>query len=250
VQTPPQAPDPQAPEPRERNPQAPDRPPATPRAHRAAVAGLVSAAVLATLITWAVISEGQAVLSFDQRLTELVRGWADPLGWPVEVAHAIGMATAPLPSTVVTVIAVVTLVAIHRPAAALLVAMCGLLGVTVAETLKSLVGRLRPPGAEQYEPDVLRSYPSGHAMAGIYVYLFIGIVLVLLGRALGRSWLVAAGWALVGFGPLIGVSRLVLGVHWPSDVVGGWALAATVVLALSLLFWHPVARGWASAEDN
>ena len=166
----------------------------------------------------------------------------------MEVAHAIGMATAPLPSTVVTVLAVVTLVAMHRRAAALLVALCGLLGVAVAETLKSLVGRPRPPGAEQYEPDVLRSYPSGHAMAGIYLYLVIGIVLVLLGRALGRSWLVTGGWGLVGFGPLLGVSRLVLGAHWPSDVVGGWALAATVVLAVSLLLWHPLARGWSSPE--
>ena len=43
---------------------------------------------------------------------------------------------------------------------------------------------------------------------------------------------------------VIGVSRLVLGVHWPSDVLAGWAFGSTVMLAAAVLLWRPLDAGW------
>ena len=82
------------------------------------------------------------------------------------------------------------------------------------------------------------SFPSGHATDSTAFYLALALILALfvLRRPLARVLAVAAGLA-VPFS--VGLSRLVLGVHWPSDVLAGWALGTTaalvVVMSVSLL---------------
>lgn len=77
------------------------------------------------------------------------------------------------------------------------------------------------------------SFPSGHAAASA---LLAGALIWLAGRAglTGVPRLVL-GVVLLGWAFLVGVSRLYLGVHWVSDVVGSWLLAAAWVCALPLL---------------
>ena len=214
-------------------------------AHTRAVVGLVAAGLVAALLTWAVATESSTLARFDEALTDFTRGWADPLGWPVDVAHVIGIITSPLFSALAASVLVVTLWLTQHRAAAGLMALSGLAGVT-SETVKMLMGRGRPPGAEQFESDLDKSFPSGHAMEGIYLYMAAGLVLIHLGRAQGRG----AGWSVVGrilfvvIGPFIGLSRLVLGVHWPSDVIAGWAFGSVVLLASALILWGPLDRGW------
>ena len=205
---------------------------------------LVGAAVVAALLTLgeAVASPGPATL--DDAVARFTRQWADQLGWPVQAAHALGRATAPGPATLTAIVAVVVLARLGWRAAALLVAVSGLAGVVVAEVVKRTVARERPPGAEQYQDDLWRSFPSGHAMAGIYVYLLIGMVLVQLGRRSGHGTALRAGWALAVLGPTIGLSRLVLGVHWPTDVLAGWAYGSVVALGCSLALGARLDQGW------
>jgi undecaprenyl-diphosphatase len=212
--------------------------------HRAVV-GLVVAAATAALLTWAVTSGGAVLAGFDDAVTTFTRGWADRLGWPVEVANVVGEVTAPVRSALVGVVLVVILLLVRQPAAAGWIAASGIAGVLTSEAVKYAVGRERPPGAEQYEPDMFKSFPSGHAMVGIYLYLVAGLVLVHIGRARERRWVVGLGGVLVAMGPLIGLTRLVLGVHWPSDLIAGWAFGSTVALASALLLWWPLHRGWA-----
>lgn len=213
-------------------------------ARRRAVVGLVVAATTAALLTWAVTSGGAVLAGFDEAVTEFTRGWADRLDWPVEVARVIGEVTAPVRSAAAGVVLFVVLLLVRQPVAAGWIALSGIAGVLTSEAVKYAVGRQRPPGAEQYEPDMLKSFPSGHAMVGIYLYLVAGLVLVHLGRARGHRWVTGVGWVLVAIGPLIGLSRLVLGVHWPSDLLAGWAFGSTVALASALLLWWPLDRGW------
>lgn len=78
------------------------------------------------------------------------------------------------------------------------------------------------------------SFPSGHSANAMLVY--VGLALLAFDRGdRWRPWAVGAG-LLLAF--LIGISRPMLGVHWPSDVVGGWTFGAFwLLLVLGLAEW-------------
>jgi undecaprenyl-diphosphatase len=90
--------------------------------------------------------------------------------------------------------------------------------------LKSLVGRLRPVVAHPIAYGTGDSFPSGHALGSIVCYG--AILLVFLPAARGR-WRPAFITVITAVVVLIGVSRLLLGVHFLSDVIGAWALGIT-----------------------
>lgn len=83
------------------------------------------------------------------------------------------------------------------------------------------------------------SFPSGHAMGGMAFFLALHL---LLWRTLPRRWrwLGVVGLALA---VLIGVSRPYLQVHYPSDIVAGWAFGSAWVLAVDLWASRPQRRG-------
>jgi undecaprenyl-diphosphatase len=90
--------------------------------------------------------------------------------------------------------------------------------------LKSLVGRLRPVVAHPIAYGTGDSFPSGHALGSIVCYG--AILLVFLPAARGR-WRPAFITVITALVVLIGISRLLLGVHFLSDVIGAWALGIT-----------------------
>jgi undecaprenyl-diphosphatase len=97
---------------------------------------------------------------------------------------------------------------------------------------KQLVGRPRPSVALRLLPESDASFPSGHATdsTAFFVALALVVAIVLLRRPLARAAAVVAGAVLPG---AIGISRLVLGVHWPTDVIAGWALGLLVALVVT-----------------
>jgi membrane-associated phospholipid phosphatase len=99
--------------------------------------------------------------------------------------------------------------------------------------LKDLVGRVRPAfenGGLSYGG---LSFPSGHS-SGIATLVTVALVLFWPRlSAPARRWAVAGGVALV---VLVGLTRMWLGVHFLSDVVGGWALGVAWTLVLALAF--------------
>ncbi|GAA2013090.1 phosphatase PAP2 family protein [Nakamurella flavida] len=108
---------------------------------------------------------------------------------------------------------------------AVVTAGAGLL-VTVS---KPIVGRVRPPEGFRLVTETNQSFPSGHALASVAVLGVLAIVFLPRLSSAGRR---AAGWALVAAAVLaIGASRLYLGVHWPTDVAGGWLTGAGWLLA-------------------
>jgi membrane-associated phospholipid phosphatase len=104
--------------------------------------------------------------------------------------------------------------------------LVGLATWSLMELTKAAVGRPRPILWPRLVEVSGFSFPSGHALAGMSLYPLLGWI-ALRSRP-GWQWAGFAGGVLVGL--FIGVGRLYLGVHWPSDVVVGWALG----LALSV----------------
>src|SRR5712691_5697555 len=90
--------------------------------------------------------------------------------------------------------------------------------------LKSLVGRLRPMVAHPVAHGAGNSFPSGHSLGSIICYGAIFLVFLPAMRGRWRRAFIAGISTLVA---LIGISRILLGVHYISDVLGGWALGIT-----------------------
>ena len=120
------------------------------------------------------------------------------------------------------------LIYIRRRAEALWLAG-SIIGASLANTcLKSLLHRPRPELVAHLAAVSNTSFPSGHAMISAAVYLTIGAMLAeTQPRRLARIFLMSFAAILV---PLIGCSRVYLGVHWPSDVLAGWLLGAVWAL--------------------
>ena len=96
--------------------------------------------------------------------------------------------------------------------------------------LKSMLHRPRPELVPHLANVSNASFPSGHAMISAAIYLTIGAMLAeTQPRRSARIFLMAFAGVLV---LLIGVSRIYLGVHWPSDVLAGWTLGAVWALAV------------------
>ena len=201
------------------------------------VAGILSFLAL-LVVTALVVTDNSMVLDADEWTNSTVNDWARSAGWPVEVSAWIGTAAGVKLSVLYSVIAVVGFALARRNRWAVLVAGAGIAGVTIVEVFKISISRARPPGADLYASDLDKSFPSGHTAAGIYLYVCLAVLLILLANYHNWPLLRGIGIALFGFGILIGVSRIVLGVHWLSDVLGGW-LIGTATLLVALALTHP-----------
>ena len=143
--------------------------------------------------------------------------------------------------TVGTLVAAVFLIrkaGSFKPAVFLMAAVFG--GQAVKTLVKLILHRPRPVGQLTYESTY--SFPSGHAVAA--VTLFGGLALLISRRNVSwgaKTWTWAAAIALIF---LIGVSRIYLGAHYPSDVIGGVVLGVVLlaVSAAALTVWEELGR--------
>jgi len=121
-----------------------------------------------------------------------------------------------------------------RPLVMLAVAFLGAAGLY--DIVKPAVGRARPASALQVGgPDVGRAFPSGHATQSISFYGMLAVVLIIRYAPRHRV-LIAMGAALITI--VVGASRLYLGVHWLTDVLGGYTLGLAwlaVVMVTTIL---------------
>ncbi|MFE7815303.1 phosphatase PAP2 family protein [Streptomyces sp. NPDC057433] len=97
----------------------------------------------------------------------------------------------------------------------------------VQQVLKAVVGRARPVWPDPVDSAHYAAFPSGHAMTAVVTF---GLLLWLLHRhGVGRTlWVWAVALAALSVGG-VGLTRVWLGVHWPTDVLGGWLLGLVVV---------------------
>lgn len=122
-----------------------------------------------------------------------------------------------------TVAATGFLVLSHQYRAALFLCATVGSGAGFAYILKRIFGSLRPhhaPG-EMIEAALNTSFPSGHAMLAALLY---GSLAALVPLVAPRNRLISsyAATLAIGLAGAVGLSRLALGLHWPSDVLAGW----------------------------
>ena len=111
----------------------------------------------------------------------------------------------------------------------------GIVGNTLLSAgLKQFFGRDRPVFENPLVNEPYFSFPSGHSMTSVLLY---GLLAYICSREMLRHkphrYIVI--WALTFLGVLIGTSRLVLGAHFPSDVLAGWSVASAWLAILVLL---------------
>jgi len=135
------------------------------------------------------------------------------------------------PLTIIMLVALAALLALHDRWGAIHLAAAGAgTGIGEAAT-KSLLERARPTEVVHLVQVTGYSYPSGHTLAAAALYLTMAILGArhLRGRA-SKALLIAGSFALI---VMVGLSRVYLGVHYPSDVLSGFSLGVAWALLVS-----------------
>ncbi len=130
--------------------------------------------------------------------------------------------------TLVSILAIAILVMKKRRLQASIFAVTVLAGQALAEVIKAIAARPRPDIVTRFDIVYSSSFPSGHSTMAPVVYLTLAVIL-----AAGeprRDVRVLVFACAVALTLAVGVSRVYLGVHWPTDVLAGWALGGAIAL--------------------
>jgi len=197
---------------------------------------LIGAALFAFFRIASEVSEGDT-MALDRAILTGLRAPADP-------ALPIGPKWLPEAMTNITAFGSVTglvlvcaaviffLLLSGRARTALFVFAATFAGIGLAALLKLAYSRPRPTLVPHLVDVTSSSFPSGHAADSAIVYLTLAALLARTVREPAlRAYIIGAAILLT---LLIGLSRVYLGVHWPSDVVAGWTIGAAWALACSL----------------
>ncbi len=209
--------------------------------------------VLLLLLAWGFTALAGEVLEgdtqkFDERMLEALRrpdNRAVPIGpaWLQGAALDITALGSPfvLGLAVLSISGFLLLQQSYRAALFVFLASSG--GTVLNTLLKNEFSRTRPTIVPHLREVMTPSFPSGHALTSAAVYLTLGALLMRLSkRRLTKFYCIAIAMLITG---LVGVSRVYLGVHYPTDVLAGWLIG----LSWALLCWLiertlEKGRGW------
>lgn len=186
------------------------------RPHHVAIPAAILAAVWLTMLT---VGAGPV----DGRLLAALYAGANPV--LATIARGFTLFGEPEVVVGVSVLMAAWLAYMHHWRRATAVFFVTLIGRALVTAQKYGIERLRPEEREHLVIVTNPSFPSGHAAGSMIVYLTLALVL-----ASGTKWKWPAIAAALALSFAVGISRNMLGVHWPSDVVGGWAFGLLWVL--------------------
>lgn len=204
------------------------------------------ALMLAAAATWGFVELADEVIEgetagIDERLLLAFRDADDPsepIGpvWVEEMARDFTGLGGHGVLTFLTLASAGFLALQRRPRLALYVIAAVATGVALSMLLKAGFSRPRPDLVPHGQTVYTSSFPSGHSMSSAIAFLTLGTLLAAAQTtALLRGYLIVLALLLTG---AVGVTRVYLGVHWPTDVLGGWTAGA----AWALLCWAAARR--------
>jgi undecaprenyl-diphosphatase len=196
------------------------------------IVSLVVVVVLGLALQQAFVHNGPT--PFDAHVTRwFVDHRSDTLTSLMRVATWLGSSWVIVPLAVV----VVTFLALRYPAVLAVYLALAVAGASLLSVLtKHIISRDRPPEPVHLAHITTSSFPSGHATQAAATYLALAVIATCLVRPTKTRALIWTATTLVI--ALVGVSRVYLGVHWATDVLGGWLLGALWVAGLTLSM-HP-----------
>lgn len=191
------------------------------------IAGVLIAGGVLIFLILACIIHSNPSPDFDRAIVLSFRNPADlhdPIGplW-LEVAArdmtALG-GTAFLLFLTLTIVGFLWIMGQPRAMALVLIATIG--GTLLNSLLKGFFARPRPDFVPHLQHAYLASFPSGHSLMSAVVYLTLASMLI---RLVNTFWLKAYLLIIAGLMTfLVGISRVYLGVHYPTDVLAGWGI--------------------------
>jgi len=188
--------------------------------------------------TWAFIhlldevDEGETQ-KFDQAgINFAVRFHGEKYRWLEEIGRDLTALGGVVPLTLMTVFVVGYLLIVRKYGAMWLVLAAVVGGMLISGTMKRVVDRERPPDeGERLSHVYTKSFPSGHSMMSMVVYLTLGSLLARFVKPrVVKAYFIGAA-LFISF--LVGISRVYMAVHWPTDVLAGW----TAGLVWAILCW-------------
>ena len=168
-------------------------------------------------------------LAFDRAVMLALRSSADPSvpigpAWLPEAARDVTSLGSIVVLVIVTLAAVGYLFLAGKSAVAWLMLIAVVGGIALSDLLKFAFARARPDVVTPLARVFTTSFPSGHATLSAITYLTIGAILA---RSQPSSPISLYFMSLAVFlTVLVGVSRIYLGVHYPTDVLAGWCIGA------------------------
>ncbi|WP_342657844.1 phosphatase PAP2 family protein [Sphingomonas sp. NY01] len=204
-----------------------------------ALTGIAAAAVALGLVLLVGLAVDRWSFAFDHAILVSLRAWGGP-SWLPRVAKDVTALGGGVILTLV-VIAVTGLLLVQRLwLTALAVLAASISGGMAVDAIKAWAGRARPDLVDHLVTVTNASFPSGHAANSATVYLTVAALSTqVLRQSAARTYTVVVAVLLVG---AIGLSRIYLGVHWPTDVLAGWSFGTLWALA----WWWATERARAS----
>ena len=192
-------------------------------------------------------------LAFDTRILRSLRDAADPSrpvgpAWIESVLFDLTALGSPVILALVVLAVVGFLLLQGRRRTAFAIAVTSFGGELVDSAMKHAFNRPRPTVVPPLREVFSTSFPSGHAMESAIVYVTVGAVLMRVAE--GRlTKLYCLGIAVL-LSALAGISRVWLGVHYPTDVLGGWMIGFVWASICWLATEHFEARAGIDAEKD
>ena len=206
--------------------------------HRPRVLGAILAGALALIIFVMVmefVMQGGSH-ALDERLLLSLRDAGNPKspigpGWVEEAMRDITALGGITILGLTTLCGFFYLVMIRRYGHAAYMILASIIGTIISNWLKAGFDRPRPDLVPHGSITHTASFPSGHSLISAVVYLTLAFIITeVRPKDRLRHFFISCAAVIV---LLIGVSRVYLGVHWPSDVLAGWLIG----FAIAVIFW-------------